>query len=460
MQKAKYQKINKNEQEILIDDLNTNKFKSNFVNNNEKAFDFTSINDYRSIFNYKASNSFLRHNDLQMEQSSKELKRSERLINFTIMAIFYSFFLILLPFSLIICLKKVRQNERMVVYRLGRLIQPAYQPGYYVLFPFIDSYQRHNIVQKELCIPNLQILSYETAIIDLSTVIRYQINDVIKVTNSLQDSNALLRSLARGILITLVSKKDLSKIEIEKSYLIEDFKNTLNQTVKKWGIEILMIELMINSIAKEETPEGEDPALKTLSLVFKSLFNSSNSNDSNPTGSNSLVKGPDFLSLIQGMTPLIIPSEGQQQTGHELVNVDTLKNEQTQVSEYEPFRLLKLMEPLINENMIKDINAVYEFHIKRKSNDPYKQDVCEIFHLDLKNSLKNRVGLGPSLFCKSDCIIKLGDEDLKDLLNDNLKPFTAYLSGRIEIEGDLQDVFKLKKLIKLVPSIANKKNLI
>ncbi|CAF0721745.1 unnamed protein product [Brachionus calyciflorus] len=451
MKKAKYQKVNKIEHEILIDDLNKNK--SSFVNTNEKAFDFTSINDYNSIFNYKSTNSFLKYNnDLMLEQNSKDLNRSEKFLNFTILTLFYAFFLIFLPFSLFLCLKKVRQNERLVVYRLGRLVQPAYQPGYYLLFPFIDSFQRHTVVQKELCIPNLQILSHETAIIELSTVIRYQINDVIKVTNSLQDSNALLRSLSRGILISIVTKKALSKLENEKNYIAEEFKNSLNENVKKWGIEILMVELTINGITKEETPEGEDPALKTLSLVFKSLFGSS---DSETGTSSSLTKGPDFLTLLQGMTPFMMPNEGQT----EELNIDSInKKDQLEQSEYEPFRLLKLIQPLLTETLIKEINVVYEFHIKiiNKSKD----EKIEIFHLDMKNNVKNRVGLGQSLFSKSDCIIKMSDEDLKDLLNDKLKPFTAYLSGRIEIDGDLQDVFKLKKLIKLVPTIANKKNLI
>ena len=52
-----------------------------------------------------------------------------------------------------------------------------------------------------------------------------------------------------------------------------------------------------------------------------------------------------------------------------------------------------------------------------------------------------------------DKVIATTDKDLNELIQDKLKPFTAYMSGRIEIEGDLQDVFKLKKLIKSVTSV-------
>ena len=67
--------------------------------------------------------------------------------------------------------------------------------------------------------------------------------------------------------------------------------------------------------------------------------------------------------------------------------------------------------------------------------------------------MKGKIGPGTSPFSKTDCVIRLSDEDLNELLTDNLKPFTAYMSGRIEIDGDLQDVFKLKKLITSVSQV-------
>lgn len=62
MFRAKYQPISKNEHEILMDEL-YDKSKSPMANNsNEKAFDFSSINDYNSIFKYRSSNQLLRQN--------------------------------------------------------------------------------------------------------------------------------------------------------------------------------------------------------------------------------------------------------------------------------------------------------------------------------------------------------------------------------------------------------------
>ena len=74
-----------------------------------------------------------------------------------------------------------------------------------------------------------KILNFDNAIIDLSTQVRFQVMDPIKLSNTLQDLNGTLKSVARGYLVGIISKKDANKIEIEKSYIIQDFKVFLIQ---------------------------------------------------------------------------------------------------------------------------------------------------------------------------------------------------------------------------------------
>jgi hypothetical protein len=69
-------------------------------------------------------------------------------------------------------------------------------------------------------------LNHENAIIDTTTQIRYQIIDVIKVTNTLQDLNSSLKSISRGIMVSFLSKKDATKIEREKNFLTQEIKVT------------------------------------------------------------------------------------------------------------------------------------------------------------------------------------------------------------------------------------------
>lgn len=453
-QKKKYHHLSTNDQEM-------NKFydddKKEFLGN-EKAFDFTAINDYKSIYTY-TKNSLKRQNHFEIDSESKNRKGGELFVSYIIVCIFYLLMIATFPFSLLVCLKKVKENETIVAYRLGRLISPAFKPGYCLLFPLIDTFQRLTIVQKEFSLLNLQILNYENSIVDTSTQIRYKINDVIKMTNSVQDLTSSLKSIARSNLINTMSKKDTSKLENELYYLKQDFKNDMNAMVNKWGVEIVEAEITLNSIIKDESESsGEDPALKTIKSVFMSLFNR-DSDDSQPKSSSQPGLPPELMSMFTGMMPTVIPNESTSSSNNspfEFTSLQTSESPKGSPIKSDtnlPYKLLTLLKPLLNESLIKEVQTVYEFHITaEKSANKYEAIKSDIFYLDLKTLPNGNIGIGPCLSSKVDCVIKLNDEDLNDLLTDKLKPFTAYMSGRIEIDGDLQDVFKLKKLIKNVTS--------
>ena len=178
---------------------------------------------------------------------------------------------------------------------------------------------------------------------------------------------------------------------------------------------------------------------------------SSSAGNENKEPKGSLGQLPDeLLNFIQNLKPLILNEEGQLSHTINMNKEKTTDNCHIDEKAISPFKILKLLEPLINESVVKEIQKIYEFHIRIKQQQESKVD---IFYLDLKSLPKGHLGLGCCLIDKVDCIIRMNEEDLNDLLTDKLKPFTAYMSGRIEIEGDLQDVFKLKKIIASVSTV-------
>lgn len=97
-----------------------------------------------------------------------------------------------------------------MVYRLGHIVTPAYKPGYCILFPFMQNYQRLTTALKESVLPNLQVLNCENTIVETTLQMRYHKNDPIKVANSVHDSSFSLKSMTRIGLLSLLSKKDAS----------------------------------------------------------------------------------------------------------------------------------------------------------------------------------------------------------------------------------------------------------
>jgi hypothetical protein len=130
-------------------------------------------------------------------------------------------------------------------------------------------------------------------------------------------------------------------------------------------------------------------------------------------------------------------------------NMQSSDKDHTSVHTVTPDKLIKFIEPLINENSVQKIQTLYEFHIKNTNTD-----VVDIIFLNLKYNCGS-CGLGRfnALDARVDCTIKLSANDLNEILMERLSPFNAYMYGNIEVDGNLQDVIKLKSILSSVPSI-------
>ena len=69
----------------------------------------------------------------------------------------------------------------------------------------------------------IKILTYENCIVDTTTIVRYEVFDAIKLLNSLENLNDTLKSIARGYLVGIISKKDSNKVEVDKTYILQEF---------------------------------------------------------------------------------------------------------------------------------------------------------------------------------------------------------------------------------------------
>lgn len=47
-----------------------------------------------------------------------------------------------------------------------------------------------------------------------------------------------------------------------------------------------------------------------------------------------------------------------------------------------------------------------------------------------------------------DVILEVAEKDLQDLFSGDLRPLSAYMSGRLQVKGDLHLALKLEELIK------------
>uniref|UniRef100_A0A8C8YJ19 17-beta-hydroxysteroid dehydrogenase 4 n=1 Tax=Prolemur simus TaxID=1328070 RepID=A0A8C8YJ19_PROSS len=94
----------------------------------------------------------------------------------------------------------------------------------------------------------------------------------------------------------------------------------------------------------------------------------------------------------------------------------------------------------IGREVVKKVNAVFEWHITKGGN------IATKWTIDLKND-SGKVYQGPAKG-SADTTIILSDEDFMEVVRGNLDPQKAFFSGRLKARGNIMLSQKLQKLLK------------
>ncbi|VDP15631.1 unnamed protein product [Soboliphyme baturini] len=152
--------------------------------------------------------------------------------------------LITLPFSLFFCVKVIREYERAVVMRLGRLTAGgARGPGLVFLLPCIDTYQKIDLRVISFDVPPQEILSSDSVTVTVEAVVCFHIfSPVISVTN-VNDAFHSTKLLAQTTLRNILGMKTLSEMLAERNQIADLIEQVLDEGTEPWGVKVDRVEV-------------------------------------------------------------------------------------------------------------------------------------------------------------------------------------------------------------------------
>jgi regulator of protease activity HflC (stomatin/prohibitin superfamily) len=161
-------------------------------------------------------------------------------------------------------IKIVKEYERAVMFRLGRLIG-AKGPGLFVRIPLIDLFRVVDLRVMTFDVPQQSVITKDNITVDVNAVVYYRVHDPQKAVVSVENYNLATDLLAQATLRDVLGQVDLDELLSKREELSKRITNIIDSSTDPWGIKVTALaikdvelpDLMQRAIAKQAEAERE-----------------------------------------------------------------------------------------------------------------------------------------------------------------------------------------------------------
>jgi regulator of protease activity HflC (stomatin/prohibitin superfamily) len=144
--------------------------------------------------------------------------------------------------GLVLALRIVKQYEKGVVFRLGRL-QGTREPGLQVIIPVVDVLHHISLRIVTMPIQSQGIITKDNVSVDVAAVAYYRVVDAVKSVIAIETVSSAINQIAQTTLRNVVGQHALDEILAETDRINEDIRLILDRTTTEWGVEVTLVEL-------------------------------------------------------------------------------------------------------------------------------------------------------------------------------------------------------------------------
>jgi regulator of protease activity HflC (stomatin/prohibitin superfamily) len=174
---------------------------------------------------------------------------------------FLIIFLVILAASAI---KILREYERGVIFRLGRLIG-AKGPGLFFIIPGIDKMLRISLRLVTLDVPPQDVITRDNVSIKVNAVVYFRVIDPNKAVVEVENYLYATSQLAQTTLRSVVGQAELDELLSQRDKINLRLQDILDKHTEPWGIKVSLVETkqvdlpeeMRRAIARQAEAERE-----------------------------------------------------------------------------------------------------------------------------------------------------------------------------------------------------------
>jgi regulator of protease activity HflC (stomatin/prohibitin superfamily) len=137
----------------------------------------------------------------------------------------------------------LKQYERAVIFRLGRVRDGARGPGLIVFVPFVDRVHRVSLRIVTMPIQSQGIITRDNVSVDVAAVAYYRVADAIRSVVAIENASAAINQIAQTTLRAVVGRHTLDETLSETETINRNIREILDVQTEEWGVQVTIVEL-------------------------------------------------------------------------------------------------------------------------------------------------------------------------------------------------------------------------
>lgn len=149
---------------------------------------------------------------------------------------------VVLALILASAIRIVREYERGVIFRLGRL-QGAKGPGLFFLIPVIDKMIKVSLRIITFDIPPQEVITQDNVTVSVNAVVLYRVIDPNLAITEVEDFYQATNQLAQTTLRSVCGQAELDQLLADRERLNQQMQQIIDQHTDPWGIKVRAVEI-------------------------------------------------------------------------------------------------------------------------------------------------------------------------------------------------------------------------
>ncbi|HOK40082.1 MAG TPA: slipin family protein [bacterium] len=158
------------------------------------------------------------------------------------MSPFFTTFLIIVILFLINAIRIVKEYERGVIFRLGRLVG-ARGPGLFIVVPIIEKMIKVDLRTVTLDVPAQEVITKDNVPLKVNAVCYFRIRDPEKSVVQVENYYLATSQIAQTTLRSVLGGVELDELLTDRDKINNELQKIIDEQTDPWGVKVTIVEI-------------------------------------------------------------------------------------------------------------------------------------------------------------------------------------------------------------------------